>query len=174
MLRAPPADQHRLHELSDPMRPSLPPPHEGRAMPPVRGCSSRIGGLFYLSAIYRSRIDIPGKDMAGKTGTSQARRITLEKRRRGVIKIDGLPWRQRDHALFVTFAPVRAARYACAVVAEHGGGHSLVAAPIARDILIAGQRRDPSRRNRTLKEADGRRPDREGNSLSGAPAQSAP
>ena len=38
-------------------------------------------------------------------------------------------------------------RYACAVVVEHGGGGSAVAAPIARDILIECQRRDPSRRN---------------------------
>lgn len=96
---------------------------------------------------YRSRIDIPGMEMAGKTGTSQVRRITLAERRRGVVKNDDLPWQQRDHALFVAFAPVRAPRYACAVVVEHGGGGSLVAAPIARDILIECQRRDPSRRN---------------------------
>ena len=96
---------------------------------------------------YRSRIDIPGMEMAGKTGTSQVRRITLAERRRGVIKNEDLPWERRDHALFVAFAPVRAPRYACAVVVEHGGGGSLVAAPIARDILIECQRRDPSRRN---------------------------
>ena len=96
---------------------------------------------------YRSRIDIPGMEMAGKTGTSQVRRITLAERRRGVIKNDDLPWQQRDHALFVAFAPLHAPRYACAVVVEHGGGGSLVAAPIARDILIECQRRDPSRRN---------------------------
>ena len=96
---------------------------------------------------YRSRIDIPGMEMAGKTGTSQVRRITLAERRRGVIKNEDLPWQQRDHALFVAFAPVRAPRYACAVVVEHGGGGSTVAAPIARDILIECQRRDPSRRN---------------------------
>lgn len=96
---------------------------------------------------YRARIDIPGMEMAGKTGTSQVRRITLAERRRGVTKNDDLPWQQRDHALFVAFAPVRAPRYACSVVVEHGGGGSLVAAPIARDILIECQRRDPSRRN---------------------------
>jgi penicillin-binding protein 2 len=96
---------------------------------------------------YRSRIDIPGMEMAGKTGTSQVRRITLAERRRGVIKNEDLPWERRDHALFVAFAPVRAPRYACAVVVEHGGGGSTVAAPVARDILIECQRRDPSRRN---------------------------
>ena len=53
---------------------------------------------------------------------------------------------RRDHALFVCFAPVHAPRYAVSVVVEHGGGGSKVAAPIARDILIECQRRDPSRR----------------------------
>ena len=49
---------------------------------------------------------------------------------------DDLPWKQRDHALFVGFAPVDAPRYAVAVVVEHGGGGSSVAAPIARDALL--------------------------------------
>ena len=96
---------------------------------------------------YRSRIDIPGMEMAGKTGTSQVRRITMAERARGVIKNENLPWNQRDNALFIAFAPVHAPRYACCVVVEHGGGGSAVAAPIARDILIECQRRDPSRRN---------------------------
>ena len=86
-------------------------------------------------------------EMEGKTGTSQVRRITMAERQRGVIKNENLPWHQRDNALFVAFAPVHAPRYACCVVVEHGGGGSAVAAPIARDILIECQRRDPSRRN---------------------------
>ena len=56
-----------------------------------------------------------------------------------------LPWPQRDHALFVGFAPVSAPRYAVAVVVEHGGTGSAVAGPIARDILLETQTRDPSR-----------------------------
>jgi penicillin-binding protein 2 len=96
---------------------------------------------------FRSRIDVPGMELAGKTGTSQVRRITMAERARGVLKNDQLPWNRRDHALFVAFAPVHAPRYACSVVVEHGGGGSAVAAPIARDILIECQRRDPSRRN---------------------------
>ena len=47
-----------------------------------------------------------------------------------------LPWKERDHALFVAFAPTDAPRYAVAVVVEHGGGGSSVAAPIARDALL--------------------------------------
>ncbi len=91
-----------------------------------------------------SRITEEGWEMAGKTGTSQVRRITMAERAGGVTKNEDLPWRRRDHALFIAFAPVQAPRYACAVVVEHGGGGSKAAAPIARDILIETQRRDPS------------------------------
>ncbi|MFV2035930.1 MAG: penicillin-binding transpeptidase domain-containing protein, partial [Halocynthiibacter sp.] len=92
----------------------------------------------------RARIKEEGWEMAGKTGTSQVRRITMAERAAGLLKDKDVPWRRRDHALFVAFAPVQAPRYACAVVVEHGGGGSKVAAPIARDILIETQRRDPS------------------------------
>ncbi len=93
---------------------------------------------------YRSRIEEEGWEMAGKTGTSQVRRITMAERQAGVIKNEDLPWRRRDHALFVAYAPVHSPRYACAVVVEHGGGGSRTAAPIVRDILIETQRRDPA------------------------------
>jgi len=96
---------------------------------------------------FRRRIDIPGMEMAGKTGTSQVRRITMAERSTGVRKNEDKPWQHRDHALFVAYAPVHQPRYAISVVVEHGGGGSTYAAPIARDILIECQRRDPSRRN---------------------------
>jgi len=58
------------------------------------------------------------------------------------------PWKDRDHALFVGFAPVGAPRYVCAIVVEHGGeeggGGSAVAAPLVRDILVEAQKRDPA------------------------------
>ncbi|MGB8273742.1 MAG: penicillin-binding protein 2 [Alphaproteobacteria bacterium] len=90
---------------------------------------------------YAARISEPGMEMAGKTGTAQVRRITKAERLSGVRKNEDLPWVERDHALFVAFAPVSEPRYACAVVVEHGGGGSKVAAPIARDILLELQRR---------------------------------
>ena len=93
---------------------------------------------------FRRRIKEEGWEMAGKTGTSQVRRITLAERRAGVIKNEDLPWHRRDHALFVGYAPVYAPRYACAVIVEHGGGGSKAAAPIVRDILTVTQRRDPT------------------------------
>ena len=91
---------------------------------------------------------IPDEDMrmGGKTGTSQVRRITMAERMSGIIRNEDRPWRQRDHALFVGYAPIQAPRYACAVVVEHGGGGSRVAAPIARDILHEAQLRSPARR----------------------------
>jgi penicillin-binding protein 2 len=46
-----------------------------------------------------------------------------------------VPWLERDHALFVCFAPYREPTYAISVVAEHGEGGAKVAAPIARDIM---------------------------------------
>lgn len=92
---------------------------------------------------YGSRIPIPGFAMAGKTGTSQVRRITVSERETGIKANEDLPWAQRDHALFVAFAPVERPQYACAVVVEHGGSGAKVAAPIARDILLEVQKKDP-------------------------------
>ncbi|WP_337997375.1 penicillin-binding protein 2 [Oleispirillum naphthae] len=95
---------------------------------------------------HRSAFDVNGQRMAGKTGSSQVRRITMKERETtGVLKNDALPWKERDHALFIAFAPADAPRYACAVVVEHGGGGSAVAAPIASDIMKEALKRDPSR-----------------------------
>lgn len=91
-----------------------------------------------------SRIDVPGHEMAGKTGTSQVRRITKAERAAGVIRNEDLPWERRDHALFVAYAPVEAPRFAVSVVVEHGGGGSTAAAPVASDILrFVQERYDP-------------------------------
>ncbi|HEX4891540.1 MAG TPA: penicillin-binding protein 2 [Alphaproteobacteria bacterium] len=86
---------------------------------------------------YARRMEGNGYQYSGKTGTAQVRRISREERYRkgGVTKNENLPWEQRDHALFVGYAPSDTPRYAISVVIEHGGGGSLVAAPIARDIL---------------------------------------
>jgi len=85
---------------------------------------------------YRSRIIDDENRMAGKTGTSQVRNITLAERATGVISNADLPWERRDHALFVSFAPYDTPRYAISVVVEHGGGGSVAAAPIARDVML--------------------------------------
>jgi penicillin-binding protein 2 len=90
----------------------------------------------------RSRIDVEGFDMAGKTGTAQVRRLTAELRGKNFMSI---PWEFRDHALFIAFAPVTEPRYAISVVIEHGGGGSKTAAPIAKDIMTLIGQRDPVR-----------------------------
>ena len=83
-----------------------------------------------------ARIVEAGMLMAGKTGTAQVRNISSAERDTGVVANDRLPWKQRDHALFVGFAPADNPKYAVSVVVEHGGGGSAVAAPIARDAIL--------------------------------------
>lgn len=97
-------------------------------------CSNHSRGTAYGSRIVESRLR-----MAGKTGTSQVFSITAAERAAGVRRQDQLPWNRRDHALFVCYAPDTDPRYAVAVVVEHGGGGSSVAAPVARDIILAAQ-----------------------------------
>lgn len=95
---------------------------------------------------YLSRIKIAGMEMAGKTGSAQVRRISMHERETGVKKQEERPWEDRDHALFVGFAPVVNPRYACAVVVEHGGSGAKMAGPICRDLLQEAQQRDPLRK----------------------------
>ena len=90
---------------------------------------------------FASRIKRAKWAMGGKTGTSQVRRITVLERERGVKKNADRPWKDRDHALFVGFAPVDRPRYAIAIVVEHGGAGARKAASMARDILTELQRR---------------------------------
>ena len=74
-------------------------------------------------------------EMAGKTGTVQVVRISEAEREKGLIKNEDRPWKKRDHALFVGYAPITKPKYAISVVVEHGGSGSSVAAPIARDVF---------------------------------------
>ena len=92
-----------------------------------------------------AKLDLPGVQMAGKTGSVQVRNVTREQRERG-YKSENLPWELRPHALFVAFAPYEAPRYALALVVEHGNAGSAAAAPIGRDIMTDVLTRDPARR----------------------------
>lgn len=78
----------------------------------------------------RSRLQLEGIRMGGKTGTAQVRRIAGGAR--GGVNV---PWKYRDHGLFIGFAPVEEPRYAVAVVIEHGMSGSGAAAPVARDVI---------------------------------------
>ena len=83
---------------------------------------------------YASRINDPKYQFAGKTGTSQVKRIT-EKERELELKTIEIPYNDRDHALYVAFGPYKEPRYALSIVVEHGGSGSAAAAPIAKKLF---------------------------------------
>ena len=83
---------------------------------------------------YRSRIDDPKYQFAGKTGTSQVKRIT-EAERELDLKTSQIPYKERDHAWYVAFGPYKEPRYAVSILVEHGGSGSKVAAPIAKKLF---------------------------------------
>lgn len=89
---------------------------------------------------YRSRIKKKDMKMGGKTGTAQVKRISMREREDDFEKKDETPWKHRDHALFIGYAPIDDPKYVCCVVVEHGGGGSSVAAPIAKDLLTKIQK----------------------------------
>lgn len=88
----------------------------------------------------------PRVQMAGKTGSSQVRRVSRETRESGTFNSEKLPWEFRPHALFVAYAPHDAPRYALSVVVEHGNAGAAMAAPIARHIMTEVLLRDPANR----------------------------
>jgi len=87
-----------------------------------------------MGTSYRSRLTQSEYMFAGKTGTSQIRRITAEERELKLKQKD-LPYERRDHALFIAFAPYKNPRYAFSVVVEHGGSGSSGAAPIGKRVI---------------------------------------
>ena len=83
---------------------------------------------------YSSRIEDPKYQFAGKTGTSQVKRIT-EADRELDLKTFEIPYNERDHALYIAFGPYKNPRYALSIVIEHGGSGSSTAAPIAKKLF---------------------------------------
>ena len=80
---------------------------------------------------YSSRYDDKKYQFAGKTGTSQIKKITEEQRKLD-LKTSEIPYEERDHALYVAYGPYKNPRYAVSVIVEHGGSGSVTAAPIAK------------------------------------------
>ncbi len=103
---------------------------------------------------YSSRIEDPKYQFAGKTGTSQVKRITKKDRELN-LKTFEIPYNERDHALYVAFGPYKNPRYALSVVIEHGGSGSSTAAPIAKKLfkLIIDRHalREKARNNKSIK-----------------------
>ena len=87
-----------------------------------------------MGTSYRSRLTKSEYIFAGKTGTSQIRKITAEERKLK-LKNKDLPYEKRDHSLFIAFAPYKKPRYAFSIIIEHGGAGSAEAAPIAKKII---------------------------------------
>jgi penicillin-binding protein 2 len=83
---------------------------------------------------YKSRIDDPKYQFAGKTGTAQVKRITERDRELDLKTID-IPYNERDHALYIAFGPYKNPRYAISIVIEHGGSGSSTAAPMAKKLF---------------------------------------
>jgi len=103
---------------------------------------------------YKSRIEDPKYQFAGKTGTSQVKRIT-EKDRELDLSTSEIPYNERDHALYIAFGPYKNPRYALSIVIEHGGSGSSTAAPIAKKLfkLIVDRHelREQTKTQRTIK-----------------------
>ena len=83
---------------------------------------------------YKSRIENPKYQFAGKTGTSQVKRITKADRELD-LNTSQIPYNERDHALYIAFGPYKNPRYALSIVIEHGGSGSSTAAPIAKKLF---------------------------------------
>ena len=87
-----------------------------------------------MGTSYRSRIKDPKYQFAGKTGTSQVKKIT-ERDRELDLKTFEIPYEERDHALFIAFGPYKNPRYALSILVEHGGNGSTTAAPMAKKLF---------------------------------------
>ncbi len=87
-----------------------------------------------MGTSYRSRIENKKYQFAGKTGTSQVKKIT-ERDRELDLKTFEIPYEERDHALYVAFGPYKSPRYALSIIVEHGGNGSTTAAPMAKKLF---------------------------------------
>ena len=83
---------------------------------------------------YSSRIEDPKYQFAGKTGTAQVKRISMRERELD-LKLEQIPYKDRDHALYIAYGPYKSPRYAVSIIVEHGGSGSKAAAPIAKKLF---------------------------------------
>ena len=91
-----------------------------------------------------SQLGLGAVRMAGKTGTAQARNYGS-----GSRKGAGRPWNQKDHNLFIAYAPTDKPKYAVAVIVQHGGmGGGTAGAPRAREVMKVALLKDPEIRRR--------------------------
>lgn len=99
-----------------------------------------VGGTGFRN----SQLGLGAVRMAGKTGTAQARNYGSGSRRGA-----GRPWREKDHNLFICYAPTDNPRYAISVIVQHGGlGGGTAGAPRAREVMRTTLLKDPEIRAR--------------------------
>ncbi|MFC5343314.1 penicillin-binding protein 2 [Brevundimonas staleyi] len=99
-----------------------------------------VGGTGFRN----SQLGLGPVRMAGKTGTAQARNYGS-----GSRKGSGRPWQDKDHNLFICYAPTDNPRYAISVIVQHGGlGGGTAGAPRAREVMRTTLLKDPEIRAR--------------------------
>jgi penicillin-binding protein 2 len=121
------------------------------------------GGMARLSEV----------KVAGKTGSSQVVKLRTAK------KGEAIPYKYRDHALFVAFAPYEKPEIAVAVIVEHGEHGGSAAAPIAGKVMRAyfegkGVIKKPVPKRTEAEQAEGQQPAATGAAAPAAPGAGAP
>jgi penicillin-binding protein 2 len=97
-----------------------------------------VGGTGFRN----SQLGLGAVRMAGKTGTAQVRNYGSGSRKSNV-------WSQKDHNLFIAYAPIDNPRYAVSVIVQHGGmGGGTAGAPRAREVMRVALLKDPEIRER--------------------------
>lgn len=97
-----------------------------------------VGGTGFRN----SQLGLGAVRMAGKTGTAQTRNYGEGARKSNV-------WSQKDHNLFIAYAPIDNPRYAVSVIVQHGGmGGGTAGAPRAREVMRVALLKDPEIRQR--------------------------
>jgi penicillin-binding protein 2 len=104
----------------------------------MRAVTEEVGGTAYQ----RFSLGLQGLEMAGKTGTGQVRGISAAERATRIRNNRELPWKLRDHSIFVGYAPFDAPRYSVGVIVEHGGSGAVKAPRIARGLLRYALQKD--------------------------------
>ncbi|MCX7338305.1 MAG: penicillin-binding protein 2 [Alphaproteobacteria bacterium] len=133
-----PVTPHLLKDRKNPILPRLPyDPEHIKII--LDGMEQTVNSPW--GTAYASRIATPGQEMGGKTGSTQVSRISQQQRQAGTV--NDRPYHLKEHSLFVGYAPIQLPRFAVSVLVEHGGGGAKVAAPLAKEIMIAAQRLVP-------------------------------
>ncbi|WP_269716903.1 penicillin-binding protein 2 [Caulobacter sp. NIBR2454] len=110
----------------------------------VRGGMASVANDQGGTAYRQSQLGLGDVKMAGKTGTAQVRSYGS-----GSRKMTGVPWRFKDHNLYIAFAPYDDPRYALSVIIQHGGlGGATAGAPRAREVMRVALLKDPEIRAR--------------------------